>query len=177
MATIDILLPGMAWGTTVGSPAFCTVALVESAGTKILVDTAHVGRRVVLEEALASRGLRPADIDLILMTHAHWDHAQNFDLFPDTPMLLHGKERAYAQQPHRNDWATPQWTGAALETHVIQEVSEGDELAIGENARRGGLGQGRGRLPGRRRRPGHGRSPLRPLRRRRVRRRLRGGRL
>ena len=52
MATIDILLPGMAWGTTVGSPACCTVALVESAGTKILVDTAHVGRRVVLELSL-----------------------------------------------------------------------------------------------------------------------------
>ena len=131
MATIDILLPGMAWGTTVGTPAFCTVALVESDGTRILVDTAHVGRRVMLEEALAARGLTPADIDLILMTHAHWDHAQNFDIFPDAPMLLHAKERAYAQQPHRNDWATPQWTGAALETHTIQEVAEGDELAKG----------------------------------------------
>ena len=100
MATIDILPPGMAWGTTVGIPAFCTVALVESDGMRILVDTAHVGRRVVLEEALAGRGLTPADIDLILMTHAHWDHALNFDLFRDTPMLLHAKERAYALQ-HR----------------------------------------------------------------------------
>ncbi|PPR21233.1 MAG: hypothetical protein CFH40_01677 [Alphaproteobacteria bacterium MarineAlpha10_Bin3] len=63
MATIDILLPGMAWGTTVGTPAFCTVALVESDGTRILVDTAHVGRRVMLEEALAARGLTPADVD------------------------------------------------------------------------------------------------------------------
>ena len=131
MATIDILLPGMAWSTTVGLPAFCTVALVESDGTRILVDTAHVGRRVVLEEALHSRGLTGADIDLVLMTHAHWDHAQNFDLFPQAPMLLHAKERIYAQKPHPNDWATPQWTGAALETHTIQEVAEGDELAKG----------------------------------------------
>ena len=41
MATIDILLPGMAWGTTVGSPAFCTVALVASARPTILVQTAR----------------------------------------------------------------------------------------------------------------------------------------
>lgn len=129
MATVDILLPGMSWSTTVGLPAFCTVALIESDGRRILVDTAHVGRRVVLEEALQKRGLGPEDIDLIFMTHAHWDHAQNFDAFPNAPMLLHPKERKYAQKPHKNDWATPQWTGAAIETHKIQEVVEGDELA------------------------------------------------
>ena len=65
------------------------------------------------------------------MTHAHWDHVQNFALFPQAPLLLHPRERQYAQRPHRNDWATPQWTGAAIETARIQEVVEGDEVAAG----------------------------------------------
>lgn len=129
--TIDVLLPGYAFGTDSGTPAFCAVLLVESGGTRILVDTAHVGRRTSLQAALERRGLRESDIDLVFMTHAHWDHVQNFDLFPDAPLLLHPAERAYAAKPHRNDWATPQWTGAAVETHRIQEVCEGDELAPG----------------------------------------------
>ena len=97
----------------------------------MLVDTAHVGRRVQLQEALAARGLTADDIDVILMTHAHWDHVQNFDAFPNTPMAIHPWERKYASEPHVNDWATPKWTGAAIETHTLQEVSEGDELAKG----------------------------------------------
>ncbi len=131
MASIDILLPGYAWGTDSGTPAFCSVILVESEGRRVLLDTAHVGRRVQLQEALAARGLAAADIDVILMTHAHWDHVQNFDAFPGVPMAIHPRERRYAQSPHVNDWATPQWTGAAIETHPLQEVVEGDELAKG----------------------------------------------
>lgn len=131
MAAIDILLPGYAWGTDSGMPAFCSVILVESEGRRVLLDTAHVGRRVQLQEALAARGLTAGDIDVILMTHAHWDHVQNFDIFPGVPMAIHPRERAYAQSPHVNDWATPQWTGTVIETHPLQEVVEGDELAKG----------------------------------------------
>ena len=131
MATVDILLNGYSFGTDSGTPAFCAVILVESEGRRILVDTAHVGRRVALQEALARRGLAAGDIDAILMTHAHWDHVQNFDAFPGVPMAIHPWERQYASSPHVNDWATPQWTGAAIETHPMQEVGDGDELAKG----------------------------------------------
>jgi len=71
MATLDILLPGYSFGTDSGTPAFCAVILVESDGRRILVDTAHVGRRVQLQEQLAARGLGVSDIDLVFMTHAH----------------------------------------------------------------------------------------------------------
>ena len=46
-------------------------------------------------------------------------------------MLIHTDERRYARKPHRNDWATPQWTGAALETLKLVEVGEGYELMPG----------------------------------------------
>jgi len=139
MATVDILLPGMQFNTDWGLPAFCSVLLVRSNGRNILVDTAHVGRRVRLEERLADFGLKPDDIDTVVMTHAQWDHAQNFDLFVNAPMLLHPKERKYALKPHRNDWATPQWTGVAMETHKIEEVVEGDEIAKGVSVQTGSV--------------------------------------
>ena len=134
--TIDVLLDGYGLNTNVGRVAFCSVVLVEvpsAAGrpTRILVDPAHVGRRTYLQDALARRGLREADIDLVVLTHAHWDHIQNLDLFEHAPIVLHTLERRYAQRPHRNDWATPQWTGAIIERQQVREVDEGTELAPG----------------------------------------------
>lgn len=131
MATVDVLLHGFSFSTDQGRPAFCSVTLVESEGRLILVDPAHVGRRRELGAALERRGLTEASIDAVVLTHAHWDHAQNFDRFAEAPVLLHPRERRYASAPHENDWATPPWTGLALETRRLQEVAEGDELAAG----------------------------------------------
>ena len=106
MATVDILLPGMYWSTTVSRAAFCMIALVESEGRRIIVDTGHAGRRTELEDALRGRGLTVADIDTVFLTHAHFDHVQNFDLFPDATVLLHPREHRSLERPHPNDYAT-----------------------------------------------------------------------
>ena len=125
MPTIDVLLHGYGFRTNVGIPGFCSIVLVQGQ-KRTLVDVGHVGRRTFLEAALQERGLTPADIDVTVMSHAHWDHNQNYDLFEHAPLLIHPWERKYAKRPHRNDWATPQWTGAMIEHQpIIQEVEEG----------------------------------------------------
>jgi len=133
---IDILLHGFAFSTDQGLPAFCGVFLVEGADrdgrlTRIVVDPAHVGRRVVLWESLAQRKLEPEEVDMVVLTHAHWDHIQNIDVFENAPVLLHPSERHYSWQPHKSDWATPQWTGAIIERMRVREVGEGTELIPG----------------------------------------------
>ena len=134
--TIDVVMQGYAFGTDTGLPALCGVFLIEGPDangrqTRILVDPAHVGRRPFLWEALAARNLGPRDIDLVMLTHSHWDHAQNLDVFAHAPLLLHPAERQYSLAPHINDWATPSWTGIMLETMQIREVSEGDVIIPG----------------------------------------------
>ncbi|WP_328883283.1 MBL fold metallo-hydrolase [Streptomyces sp. NBC_00299] len=136
MPTIDILLPGFAIDTDQGYPAFCGVFLVrgpDSAGRhrNILVDAAHVGRRPFLWNALAAHGLGAEDIDTVVLTHAHWDHVQNIDLFPQATLVLHPDERRYAHTPHANDWATPAWTGLLLEQLPVREVTDGEEIIPG----------------------------------------------
>src|SRR5688500_11211563 len=127
MPEVQTLLPGVNFGTNTGTPAFCSVFLIEGE-KRVVVDSAHVGRPTSLEAALQQRGLTPDDIDIVILTHAHWDHIQNIDLFRNAQILVHPDERLYSQAPHRNDWATPQWTGVMLETMPILEAGEGYEV-------------------------------------------------
>jgi N-acyl homoserine lactone hydrolase len=133
---IDVVLDGFGINTSTGRLAMCEVMLIEGDGpdgrpVRILVDPAHLGRRTHLLDALASRGLAPADIDMVVLTHGHWDHIQNVDVFAHAPVCLHPDERRYCGRPHRNDWATPAWTGDILERMRIREIAEGDELIPG----------------------------------------------
>jgi glyoxylase-like metal-dependent hydrolase (beta-lactamase superfamily II) len=132
MATIDVLLDGLGARTEQGLLGFCSLLLVEGE-QRTLVDVGHVGRRTLLLDALAARGLTPADIDNVLLSHSHWDHAQNLDAFASSRILMHPLERRYSAKPHRNDWATPGWTGAMLEHEAerIVEVDEGFEIEPG----------------------------------------------
>ena len=130
MPKIDILMEGSSVNTDVGIIGFCSVLLIEGE-KRVLFDSAHVGRRTYMEAQLQARGLTPRDIDVQVLSHAHWDHIQNCDVFDHAPMLLHRDERRYAQKPHRNDWATPQWTGKVLEMLNLQDVEEGYEIMPG----------------------------------------------
>lgn len=131
MPKIDILMEGYPFQTSVGIIGFCGVFLVEGGGKRVLVDTAHVGRRTYMQAQMEARGLKPSDIDAVVMTHAHWDHIQNWDVFDHAPILFHRDEWRYSQRPHRNDWATPVWTGDSFRQARVQEVEEGYEIIPG----------------------------------------------
>ncbi len=130
MPKLDLVLQGYSLASDQGSIAFCDVTLIEGS-RRILVDAAHTGRRTQLLAALQERGLSPADIDVLVLTHAHWDHMLNVDLFKNAEVLLHPRERAYAKAPHEEDFATPPYTGLILEQMRLREVQEGEEIDDG----------------------------------------------
>jgi glyoxylase-like metal-dependent hydrolase (beta-lactamase superfamily II) len=136
MPKIFELLDGVPIASNQGHIAFCSVLLIEgedkTGNTKrIIVDTAHGGRRIFLVDALAAHGLTTQDIDYVFCTHAHWDHMQNNDLFTQAKVLIHPDERKYAHDPSVDDWATPSWTGYVLEQLEIEEVADGHEIIPG----------------------------------------------
>jgi glyoxylase-like metal-dependent hydrolase (beta-lactamase superfamily II) len=127
---IDLVLEGWSVNLDQGRAAFCGVTLIR--GTKnILVDVAHVGRRSLLVESLGRLGLQPSDIDTVVLTHSHWDHILNADVFKNAEFLLHPWEVEYAKSPHPGDWATPDYTWTILERCRIREVQEGAEIDDG----------------------------------------------
>lgn len=49
--------------------------------------------------ALAPLGLTPADIDTVIVTHLHYDHAGGLHLFPNATLHMQAAEMAYATGP------------------------------------------------------------------------------
>jgi N-acyl homoserine lactone hydrolase len=51
--------------------------------------------------ALSLAGVDPGDVELVVLTHLHWDHAGNCDLFPEARVLVQEGELRYALAPGR----------------------------------------------------------------------------
>jgi N-acyl homoserine lactone hydrolase len=130
MPELDLIVQGLSVNSDQGNLGFCGITLIRGSRT-ILVDVAQPGRRDVLLNALRERGLTPADIDAVALTHAHWDHMLNIDLFPNAIVYIHPWEREYAKSPHPEDTATLRYTGLVLEQCKLSEVQEGDEIDDG----------------------------------------------
>jgi N-acyl homoserine lactone hydrolase len=136
--SVETILEGYRLGTDQGSIAFCSVNLVQGIDEqgslrRILVDTGHVGRRPDLDAALRQRGLTRDSIDVLVCTHAHWDHIQNLDMFPRAEVVMHPDERRYVRRPHRNDSGCPEWTDAVVSRYEdrVRVAGEGTRLLPG----------------------------------------------
>ena len=51
-------------------------------------------------EGLEALGVRASDVQEVILTHLHYDHVGNFDLFPDARFHLQDRELAYATGRH-----------------------------------------------------------------------------
>lgn len=62
------------------------------------------------DEVLGRIGINPADVDTVILTHNHYDHAGNVDAFPNAHVYLQGREVSkymWARSlPDRLQWLT-----------------------------------------------------------------------
>lgn len=130
MPSVELLTTGFLLRTDQGSMGFSTSTLVRGR-RNILVDVGPMGRRGVLLEALTGKGLSPDDIHAVILTHAHWDHSQNIDLFPRARFYIHANEVEYARDPRPSDWATSRYFVNTLDGLDVVEFREGEEIDPG----------------------------------------------
>ncbi|MFI6875248.1 MBL fold metallo-hydrolase [Streptomyces sp. NPDC050400] len=129
--TVDTLLMGYGLFSAQGSAGLCGVYLVRHGSRRILFDCGHVGRRKALLRSLARRKLGIRDIDTLVLSHAHWDHIQNADLFPHADILMHPQEHGRLAATSTADPVTPPWTSAVLERSAVRRVTDGCAIAPG----------------------------------------------
>ncbi len=108
-------------GVKLTLPVLCW--LIDTGAMKIIVDTGtnapeetaehhkplSRSREQELPTLLHSLGVEPGEIKLVILTHLHWDHCYNNDLFPKAEFMVQRTELRYAVAPlplhsHAYDW-------------------------------------------------------------------------
>lgn len=77
-----------------------------------------------LDQKLQALGVDPADVDMVILTHLHWDHVSNNHLFPNAKFYAQRRELHYAAAPiplHAPGY------NQALIFQTKYEVLDGDE--------------------------------------------------
>lgn len=99
-----ILVEGNSLSFKGGFFGFSTVALIRVKGSDpVLFDTGHHSTRLLLLQALEREGLTPESIRTVFLSHLHFDHANNLDLFPNATVHVGAAEWAYAHNPAAGD--------------------------------------------------------------------------
>ena len=122
----ELLLRGNNLAFTGGFFGLCNVVLVwADEHTPLLFDTGHFCVRPGLIKALAARGLQPGDIAHVFMSHLHFDHSHNLDLFTGATVWVSQAELDYAKAPSPQDTSIP-WKIHELLADMTVKVIEGE---------------------------------------------------
>jgi N-acyl homoserine lactone hydrolase len=129
MVSYEIIVHGSSFKLRNAFMGLANLSLVESSEGLILFDTGHYVNRHALIEALAARGYAPKDIPIVVLSHLHYDHSANIDLFPQAHVILARREWDYAAKPHPKDLFIPWKIRELLEDYKVTQVEESMEIA------------------------------------------------
>lgn len=123
----DVLVQGNSLTLADGFLGLSSVVLMHSQAGPVLFDTGHHATKRQLLNGLARHRLAPADIAAVVLSHLHFDHANNLEMFPNARVYVSEAECAYAQDPHPDDLYVPGYLLGqlgAMDTHTL--VREGE---------------------------------------------------
>ncbi|MBL27913.1 MAG: MBL fold metallo-hydrolase [Rhodospirillaceae bacterium] len=114
-----------------GFLGLANLTLVESDDGPLLFDTGHFCNRPMLLKALARRGYGPGDVRKVFLSHLHFDHCVNVDLFPKAKIYVSRRELEYADSPHPDDIFVPWLIREQLSRHDVTYLEGEGELGAG----------------------------------------------
>jgi glyoxylase-like metal-dependent hydrolase (beta-lactamase superfamily II) len=72
--------------------AYSSSVLIRTEDRMIVVDTSTEYMRPAIKIAFKQIGVFPKDVDTIVLTHSHYDHVGNNDMFENAQILMHPDE-------------------------------------------------------------------------------------
>jgi glyoxylase-like metal-dependent hydrolase (beta-lactamase superfamily II) len=130
--SVDALVEGFPGkATSHGGLGWSGITLLRGGGGRlVLVDTGGFGVREPLARALDERGVAPADITDVLLTHVHYDHAVNALLFPDAALWISEADLAWARGREPRFDPVPELYAAALDRAPRTRRLDGDGAVL-----------------------------------------------
>lgn len=127
---ISVLEQGYPARFTQGYLGWPTVVYVEHQGIKILVDTGASTQRHQLPDKLGALGASTEDIDMVLISHLHFDHVANYDLFPKARFLVHRAEVEHVEKNQDPGWAYHRYHYEGLRATGRMDILHGGEVLL-----------------------------------------------
>lgn len=124
MAQIDVLLHGVPGRSNQAYLGQASSTLIDKT---TVVDVGSLARRPLLEASLDEFGVDPANIDNVLLTHIHFDHFDNIDLFENATVHVYEDELRRIQEGNY-DWATPRNAASMLENLDVATFDVGEKV-------------------------------------------------
>jgi glyoxylase-like metal-dependent hydrolase (beta-lactamase superfamily II) len=105
MATIDYGFGVSAVDANYQRPQLAAIHLLVENGRAAIIDTATQYAVPLVLEALAERGVAPAQVDLLILTHIHLDHAGGagvlMEKLPNARLVLHPRGAFHMSDPRK----------------------------------------------------------------------------
>jgi glyoxylase-like metal-dependent hydrolase (beta-lactamase superfamily II) len=124
-----LLLEGFPVSSPRGFLGWATAVLLEGEGVRIVIDTGGPGDRHVLLRRLEEIGVDGSDVDHLILTHLHFDHCLNLDLFPAARVVVGRRELEWAIAGA--DVGTPPFIGTLLSMRDVMLVDDDTTLVPG----------------------------------------------
>lgn len=135
----DIIVKGNNLRLKEGFLGLANATLVFCANGPLLFDVGHYVTRPALLSGLKRHGVEPEDVRAVFLSHLHFDHCHNIDLFPGAKVHVSRREWDYAADPHAEDLFVP-W--------MIREQLQRQDLALLDGEGRIGPGMRYFPVPG-----------------------------
>jgi len=149
MIRLDVLAIGslIRDGTAI-KEAHSTSTLIRTGERSIVVDTSSEYMLPMIKESLKQLRVLPKDVDTIVLTHSHHDHASNNGLFRKAKIYVRKEEKCDGDIIVKNDTElcdgirlvhTPGHTDGSMSVFVasdVRYVMAGDAVPLEDNFRR-----------------------------------------
>ena len=133
-ASYEILVPGNSLEWSGGFLGFANLTLVTTPEGTLLFDTGHYINRGALVAALAARDMVPGDVDKVFLSHVHFDHADNVDLFTRAVIYLGRADWEYVRNPVKDDLFIPWGIHEQLSKNKLELIDHDGDIGGGLTA-------------------------------------------
>lgn len=127
----EIIVKGNNLRLREGFLGLANLTLVRTSEGPLLFDVGHHVNRQGLLRALTARGITPSELRFVFLSHLHFDHSVNIDLFPNAKVFVSRREWDYAGEPHQDDPFMPAMIRDQLERHDLELLEDEPELFAG----------------------------------------------
>lgn len=129
----EIIMPAIGASSNRGALGWCNISIIYAEGKTILFDTGSNDDREELWAEFRKMNITADSIDTVFISHLHYDHCCNIELFDKAEILVSSRELEYVLSGEYKKYKDPYVPYATVKyfENRFKTFEEGEEIAPG----------------------------------------------